>query len=236
MSKHLTVKNAIIILLILVLLYMQFCNRTVVERPVIQPAKEKIVEKNLQDAQRKHIYDSFDIVLKKDYAEDYKNEGYLINLLNENSRLVKINDNLQNISFPDTCKPVVTLLNNRYKEYVTQTGKTLTQAQQSISGLNQTISNQKKFLDTKDSEMKKVIILRDSCISDYSKLEKYSNKISPKRELIIGASGLTRYDLLNKIDVGIVLGYRTKNGTTLTAGVYTNKQVTLTISKSLVRF
>lgn len=232
MKRKDTYYLTIIGLFILVLLYMQFYNKPVPGKPIIQPAKEKIVERNLQDAQRRHIYDSFEVVIKKDYAKDYKNEGYLINLLNENSRLVAINEGLQNVTFPDTCKPIVTLLNTRYKEYVTQTGKTLNQAKVSISGLNKTIKDQKNFLTAKDKELNKVVKLRDSCISDYTKLEKSSNN----RGIIIGVSALSRYDLIKKIDVGINIGYSTKNRTTFTVGVYTNKQVTITLSKPLWRF
>jgi hypothetical protein len=232
MKRKDTYYLTVIGLFILILLYMQFCNKPAPGKTIIQPAKEKIVERDLQDAQRKHIYDSFEVVLKKDYAKDYKNEGYLINLLNENSRLVAINEGLQNITYPDTCKPVVTLLNNRYKEYVTQTAKTLAQTKVSISGLNKTVSDQKKYLAVKDVELNKVVKARDSCISDYAKLEKSSNN----RGIIIGASALSRYDLIKKIDVGVIIGYSTKNRTTFTIGVYTNKQVTITLSKPLWRF
>lgn len=234
--KQLSFKNIVIALLILILLWMQFCNRKVIEKPIVQPAKEKIVERNLQDSQRKHIYDSFEVVLKRDYKKDYQNESDLIKLLNENSELVSINDKLQKeLSFPDTCKPVVDLLNTRYNNYVTQTNKTLLQSKQSISGLSQTIQNQKKYLDAKDIEMVKVIKLRDSCINDYTKLEAYAKKGSAKREFGLGIAGNSPYTVL-KINPGISIYYRTKNGTQINAALYTNKQVTIGISKPLIRF
>lgn len=236
MKRKDTYYLTIIGLFILVLLYMQFCNKPVPEKPIVQPSKEKIVEFHLQDTERKHIYDSFEVVLKKDYAKDYKNEGYLINLLNENSRLVAANDNLQNTVYPDTCKPIVTLLSTRYNAYVSQTGKTLDQAKASLIDLAKTVNDQKKFLSVKDTELNKVIKLRDSCLTDYTKLEAYSKSIKPKRAIIVGVSALSRYDLIKKIDVGIIAGYSTKNKTTFTIGIYTNKQLTLTILKPIGRF
>lgn len=184
-----TFKNLLLFCMAVVLLYLLTCKKKTEVAPMITPSTEQIKVVNLAEEQRKHMEDSFNLVLRKHYKQDYQDSNYLIQLLNQNSELVSINTRLQNEVYPDTCKEIVSKYQKAYDLYAAQTKKTLDQCRASTSNLSSTIQTQKKYLSAKDSAYAKIKTAWDTCISGYQKLEKAVKKLQPHNKLAVGVVG-----------------------------------------------
>lgn len=217
-------------------LWYQSCHPTPVEKPTTTTVKTQSETVKIDTLIEKHLRDSFASVLKQHYKKDYDNESQFIKLVNENEELVKINLQLQKPIVQDTCKELDLFWNKKYTTYTTQTQKALTAARNSINGLNQTVSVQKKAMDTKDGLYRKLKGDIDTCLKYAAINEKYIKKVKPKREINAGITGMAAYAGQTNLGGGVTLGYRNKTGMDISAAVYSNKIVTVTIKRSLFKF
>lgn len=225
----------IVVILALVIFYLAKCRK--IPQPVITtPTKVLIDTLRLAEKERKHLKDSFELVLLKHYNQDYQDSNDLIKLLNQNSELSAINYNLQQATYPDTCEKIVSQWKNQYNTYAAQTGKTIDQAKKSLINLSSTIQTQKNYLAQKDREYLKLKAIADTCLDNGLKMEKYIKETKPKRELLLSVSAITTYAGEFKPAAGIGLAYRNKRGTQFEVSYYTNQMVQIGIKKPLFRF
>lgn len=144
-------------------------------------------------------------------------------------------ESLLNEIIPDTCLEYQNKMRVQYGNLKTETDKYKASATKTISTLQSLNNTQKSFLAQKDKEYKLIHNSFDTCIAQQKILEKYVNKVQPKREISAGVSAITSY-LNFKPQIGLIIGYRNKSGTQVTLGYYTNNYVSLSLSKPLFRF
>ncbi len=230
-----TLKNFLIFALVVIIIWLTPpCNSKPVEKPVVISANKIIDTLNLLDEQVKAMNDSFALIINKAYEDNDKNYTNYIHQLNINSELLR-NNKILSMPIPDTCKPLMMAWIERERQIKVASDNKDAAAKTTITGLQGTLWEQQRFLTAKDTAYNKLKRVADTCASAYKQIEKYAKKISPKREIILGLSGITPYDEI-KPSIGLVLGYKGKNGMELRAGYYTNKNVTVTLSKPLFRF
>lgn len=222
-------------ILILVIFYLYKCTPT----PVPQITTTTKVLKDtvrLIEQDRKHLTDSFNAVLKKQYAENYKNESDFIKLANQNAELSVINERLQQEIVPDTCKGIVKKYQDAYGNYEAQTNRTIEQAKKSLISLSGTVQTQKKFLDEKDKLYSRLKAVNDTCLANSAAMEKYIKKAKPKRSINLNVQAISPYIGKMKPEFGAGIGYENRKGLEVSFTYYTNQQISIRISKQLFRF
>lgn len=227
-------KNILIAALVIVLIYLLTCNKSVEKAPVVIKGATVRELINMVDIDKKRIEDSFKVILHKAYKDNEDNYTNYVNMLNQNSALYQENRLLQ-IPYPDTCKKIVSLWMEREQQIRAASDNKDKAAMKTITGLQGTVAEQQRFLTAKDTLYAKMRSIADTAGKALVALEKYISKISPKREVSVGISGITPYNEI-KPSLGLVLGYRGKNGMQVQAGYYLNKNITVTISKPLFKF
>lgn len=224
-----------LVILALVIFYLSKCRKPP-EPKTITTTKVLKDTVRLIEEDRKHITDSFTNLLKKHYQQDDFNNGQFINLVNQNTELAEINENLQKeLTYPDTCMEVVNKLNSAHQNYVSQTNRTIDQAKKSLINLSQTIQTQKSYLSAKDELYSRLKSANDTCIANNSALEKYAKKLKPKRSINLNVQAVSPYNLFKPV-FGAGIGYENKAGLEVSFTYYTNNQISVGIRKPLVRF
>jgi len=222
-------------ILILVIFYLYKCTPT----PVPQITTTTKVLKDtvrLIEQDRKQLTDSFNAVLKKQYAENYKNESDFIKLANQNAELSVINERLQQEIVPDTCKGIVKKYQDAYGNYEAQTNRTIEQAKKSLISLSGTVQTQKKFLDEKDKLYSRLKAVSDTCLSNSAAMEKYIKKAKPKHSINLNVQTISPYIGKIKPEFGAGIGYENRKGLEVSFTYYTNQQISIRISKPLFKF
>lgn len=224
-------------ILILVIFYLYKCTPT----PVPQITTTTKVLKDtvrLIEQDRKHLTDSFNAVLKKQYADNYKNESDFIELANQNAELSVINERLQNeLVVPDTCKGIVKKYQDAYGNYEAQTNKTIEQAKKSLISLSGTVQTQKKYIDAQTDLYNRLKKVSDTCLANSAAMERYIKKAKPKRELGLVVSGMNDFSTNNfKPAIGGGLSYSNKRRLQFVFTYYSNKTGSISIVKPLFRF
>ncbi len=229
--------NVFMLVCLGILLYILFADKCkrVVEKPQVIKGKDVVKLIDITDKRNKEITDSFNLILNKAYRDNDKNYTAYIKALNENAVLLNQRNLLENQTFPDTCTPIVNLWKGYANQLENNGVKKDAAAKLTITGLQGTVWEQQQFLKAKDSIYGKLHAICDTCAKALIQNEKYIAKIKPKNEIIVGVSAITRYDEI-KPSVGLILGFRGKTGTQVTAGYYLNKNVTVTISRPLIKF
>lgn len=226
----------IVLILGAVIFYLSKC------RPVPAPktiTTTKVLKDTIRmiEEDRKHLTDSFTSLLKKHYREDDFNNGQFINLVNQNTELAEINENLQKeLTYPDTCHEVVNKLTSAHGNYVSQTNKTIEQAKKSLIGLASTIKEQKNYLDAKDKLYARLKSVNDTCIANNAALEKYAKSVKPKRSINLNIQTISPYAGKISPEFGAGIGYQNRKGLEISATYWTNQQISISISKPLIRF
>ena len=226
----------ICIILVLVIFYLYRC------RPVPTPqtiTTTKILKDTLRliEQDRKKIEDSFNLVLQKHYKADEFNNGQFVNLVNQNTELAEINENLQReLTYPDTCRDVVNKLNSAHNNYVSQTKLTIDKAKQSLINLSQTVQTQKAYLTEKDKLYARLKSTLDTCITNNAALEKYAKQVKPKRSINLNIQTISPYAGKISPEFGAGVGYQNRKGLEISATYWTNQQISIRISKPLIRF
>ena len=223
-------------ILVLVIFYLYRC------RPVPTPqtiTTTKILKDTLRliEQDRKKIEDSFNLVLQKHYKADEFNNGQFVNLVNQNTELAEINENLQReLTYPDTCRDVVNKLNSAHNNYVSQTKLTIDKAKQSLINLSQTVQTQKAYLTEKDKLYARLKSTLDTCITNNAALEKYAKSVKPKRAITLNVQTISPYAGKISPEFGAGIGYMNRKGLEVSATYWTNQQISIRISKPLIRF
>lgn len=228
--------NIFILICLGVLLYILLADKCNPNKPQPVVIKGETVEKliDLTAQQKQAIDDSFNLILNKAYNDNDKNYTAYIKLLNENAELLMINK-LYETDYPDTCKPIIDAWVKREAQLKSISDRKDAAAKVTITGLQGTVSEQKRFLASKDTMFNRLKIICDTCATALTKLEKHIDQIKPKRHITVGVIAITPYTLL-KPAAGITLGYRGKKGTEIKLGYYTNNQVSIGISTTLFKF
>lgn len=237
--KPLTTSQRVNVLLLaglVILLYILLADKcsNPVPKPIIIKGKDVVKEISLVEKQKKAIEDSFRLILNKAYKSNDENYAAYLKALNENSELYKQNKILS-MPVPDTCKPLMMAWIERERQLKKVSDNKDAIANRTITGLQGTVREQGRFLVTKDTMYNRLKKVADTCATALTKLEKYADKIKPKRELNVGIIAISPYTLL-KPAAGITLGYRGNNGTEINIGYYTNNMVSIGIKKTLIKF
>lgn len=219
--------------ILLYILFAEKCGRSITQPTII---KGKDVERiiNLTVAEKQALDDSFNLILNKAYLQNDKNYTAYIEALNKNSELLR-NNRILSMPVPDTCKEIVSAWVKREYDLKTLSDNKDVAAKKTINGLQGTVYTQQRFLASKDTMFNRLKKISDTCAKALTALEQYSKKIKPKHELNIGLVAISPYTEI-KPQVGILLGYRGKTGTQFNVGYYSNKQISIGLSKTLFRF
>lgn len=208
----------------------------VVQQPPPNINKQLIDTSKILSEFKKKQDDSFNKILKPLYAQNERNNGEFVNLVNQNEELAQINSSLQKqLDYPDTCKKVVSILTTSHNQYVAQTKQTIEQGQRSIYGLNQTIQSQKSFLSEKDKLYSRLKSNIDTCIANNAALEKYAKQVKPKRAITVNVQALSPYSIIKPV-YGAGIGYVNKKGLEISATYWSNQQISISLRKPLIRF
>lgn len=193
--------------------------------PVQVTIKELIHDTIIQNKANARITDSFNRVIQYKDAENSQLYDDFTRLLNENQAL---QTPVINVPVIDTCKALDKAWQDKYSNFARQTGKTTLSAQRTIQGLQGTIGTQKQFMAAKDTALNKTKALLSDCISSYKAVPK------AKREISVGATLLG--DWSGNLHPGVSLGFRSIKGWGFEAAVYTGKQGTITVRKSIIKW
>lgn len=216
------------------LLWQTCKGKKVVEQPNVKPSIEIVKDTVALAALKKHLADSFNLLLSKlDRTNDKQYQEYLA-ALNTISELEADNTILK-IPVPDTCQSLNVAWIDKYNKYVKQSNAATRSANNTISGLNQTIGTQKKYLSQKDIDYNKLHSLLDTCTKGYAILEKSNKQLQPKREVAAGIRMLSAYAGIIKPEFGLELSYRNKKAMEISVGYYTNQTVSVGLKKRLFK-
>lgn len=230
-----TFKNILIAILGIIIIYLLTCNNSVEKKPVVIKGEEVIKEINLVEKERKHIEDSFNLIIQKAYQLNDDNYTAYIETININSELFRENKLLRQ-KVPDTCKPIVAAWIERERQLKVASDNKDAAAKKTITGLQGTLWEQQRFLYAKDSLYAKMRSVADTCAKALVKLEKYVKQVDPKRKILVSVSGMGMYGGKLNPAVGGGLVYQTKKGLQIDGKVYTNKIVTVGLSFPLIKF
>jgi hypothetical protein len=222
-----------IVIIVLVFLLFKSCGK-VEPKPVIITGKQvhdTIVE---VDKQAQRIRDSFTLVLNRKYKDDDANYQAYLKLLNDNAVLLNQNEMLS-IPVPDTCQKLQDSWIAKFNQVKVASNQKDVAANRTITGLQSTVTTQKKFLASKDTTISKYRTIADTCSKALSQLEAYAKKIKPKRELNAGIEVNSSYINLKPI-IGIGIGYRDRRGNQINAAIFSNQTISVGIKKTLFKF
>lgn len=222
-----------IAVVVLAILLFKQCNKPVV-KPTIITGKQVHDTITVIDEQAQRLRDSFTVVLNRKYRDDDANYQAYLKLLNENAVLINQNEMLS-APVPDTCQKLQQGWIAKFNQVKVASDKKDIAANRTITGLQSTVSTQKKFISQKDIDYAKMKSIADTCSVALTAMEKYAKKIKPKHEISIGISGMTNYVNL-KPAIGLGLGYRTRKGLQFDANVYSNQTITVGIKKTIIKF
>jgi len=235
-EKTLTIKNILIIALVLVIIFLLTCNREAPVVPVVTPVSvQKEVVRVDSIASRKYS-DSVSTIISRLEAEAKIDDKNIQELMDANTDLQVNIDSYITQVLPDTCQ--------EYQRGVIELNKKLNQSiadQQKAYSLS--LTNRSKQIAQKDvllgQERKNVGKLRaslDTCFAQQTTLTKALKQLSPKRSIGLGITTEAAWVKPNKFDMGAFIYYRGKNGTQFSLGAMTSQRIQLTYSKTLFKF
>lgn len=229
--------NVFLLICLGILLCLMFTDRCSpsIPKPVVIKGKDIVKQIDLADSQRKAVEDSFNLILNKAYNDNDKNYTAYIKTLNENSELLMENK-LLSTEYPDTCKPIVAAWIERERQLKNASDRKDASAYKTITGLQGTVYEQQRFLAAKDSAYAKMKTICDTCAEAVKAWEKYAKKIAPKRQFMLGVSGMGMYAGNLNPALGGSAAYQNKKGIQIDAAVFTNKIVVVGIKKTIFKF
>ena len=222
-----------LVIIVLAFLLFKSCGKPV-PKPTVITGKQVHDTITVIDAQAQRLRDSFMVVLSRKYRDDDANYQAYLKLLNENAVLINQNEMLS-APVPDTCQKLQQGWIAKFNQVKVASDKKDIASNRTITGLQSTVSTQKKYISQKDIDYAKMKSIADTCASALTAMEKYAKKIKPKHEISIGISGMTNYVNL-KPAIGLGLGYRTRKGLQFDANVYSNQTITVGVKKTLIKF
>lgn len=224
-----------VVIFILVWFFVKLCGET--PEPIVITGKQVHDTIQLIEAKRKHISDSFIIVLsEKERQIEIAKSNYDELMADYRNMQNDLTSSFNNEKYPDTCSKIVNLLSVKYNNLKAANDKKDAAANNVIKGLNNQVATQKNFLKQKDLDYAKMKSIADTCSKSLTAMGKYADKIKPKREVNGGVSGMANYAGNLNPAIGITLGYRTKKGFDISAAVYSNNVATITIKKTIFKF
>lgn len=236
-SKVFNIRNVIIAGLILWVIYSQYCNAPVVpiEKPDVKSTKEQAEVVRIDSIASALFQDSVNKIVNhwKQQANHWESNWNREVL--QNAELQNTVSDILNESVPDTCE--------QYKQKaIAEFNKLVLSSKKKDTACSKTITSYKNIFTQKDvlikkgkDDWRKLKVNFDTALAQQKKLEKYIDKIKPKREFIAGISANTNYNIF-KPQIGLTVGYRNRKGIQLNVSVYTNQQVSLTLTKPFARF
>ena len=235
-EKTLTIKNILIIALVLVIIFLVTCKRKAPEVPIVKTvAEQKVVVKVDSIASRKYS-DSVSSIISRLEAEAKIDDKNIQELMDANTDLqVNIDEYITQV-LPDTCQ--------KYQDGVIALNKKLNQSiidQQKAYSLS--LTNRSKQIAQKDvliqqgkKDLNKVRASLDTCFNQQTTLTKALRQLSPKRSIGLGITTEAGWINPIKFDAGAFIYYRGKNGTQFSVGAMTSQRIQLTYSKTLFKF
>lgn len=235
-EKTLTIKNILIIALVLVIIFLVTCKRKAPEVPIVKTVSEqKIVVKVDSIASRKYS-DSVSSIIARLEAEAKIDDKNIQELMDANTDLqVNIDEYITQV-LPDTCQ--------KYQEGVIALNKKLNQSiSDQQKAYSASLTNRSKQIAQKDvliqqgkKDLNKVRASLDTCFSQQTTLTKALKQLSPKRSIGFGITTEAAWVKPNKFDAGAFIYYRGKNGTQFSVGAMTSQRIQLTYSKTFFKF
>lgn len=235
-EKTLTIKNILIIALILVIIFLLTCNRKAPVVPVVTPVSvQKEIVRVDSIASRKYS-DSVSTIISRLEAEAKIDDKNIQELMDANTDLQLNIDDYITQTLPDTCQ--------QYQQGIIALNKKLNQSiaeQQKAYSLS--LTNRSKQIAQKDllisqgkKDFNKLKASLDTCWKQQTTLTKALKQLSPKRSIGLGITTEAGWIKPIKFDMGAFIYYRGKNGTQFGIGAMTSQRIQLTYSKTLFKF
>lgn len=237
LSKVFNIRNVIIAGLIIWVIYSQYCNAPVapIEKPQVKSVKEQAEVVRVDSIASALFKDSVNKIIGKWQSEAQRWESNWNREVLENRELQDTLGAWLSTTVPDTCREYQRKALEQYNKLAKINQSKDNSAAQTIRAKDNII-NQKDVLISKHKEdYTKLRINLDTCFAQQTKLEKYIDKVKPKREFIAGITANTNYNIF-KPEIGLTVGFRNRKGIQLNVSVYTNQQISLSLTKPLFRF
>lgn len=213
--------SKILLLLLLaiavIILWKWACNKPITT-PVTTPTETQVQVQVADEVLRQFYADSFfniirqknNLVIKLRIAHDDLMAEYL-NYQNDIS-------NTLGRPVPDTCKPIVALLNSQFAKLVATNSKKDSAAKTVITALHILNFEKDNFLNEKERAYSKLKNNFDVCIANAKVNEAYIKKINPKRGIYAGITAISNAATIYS-GIGVNIDYMNRNGTSYGVGV-----------------
>jgi len=219
MKTHLTIKNLLIAVLAIVILYLLTCNKKVADvTPIVKPISEQREAVRIDSIASQKFKDSVADIIKFWRGDAKKWQGNWNKEAEENAELQKGIGELLLAQVPDTCKEYQAKVLAEYNKLVSLSQKKDNSCNNIISAKENIIVQQNRLIQNGKEDYRKLRINLDTCWAQQKKLEDYNKKILPRSYIYIGATVIGRPAKVYE-GIGINLGYENRRGTKYEIGV-----------------
>lgn len=200
-----TTKNILIGLLILVILFLVYCNKTIVEKPAVVSRDTIISRVEVADKEMQKTVDSSYKVITQLKAENLSITKQLQSARFQITDLYQSNQNL--ISQVGNAELKNDLIDNSEAIRKNCEGRDSLN-QLSIANLNKQLSANDKIISAKTTFAYKLKSNLDTCLSNQAALERYAKQLQPRNELSVGLTA----NVNPAFGIGFIAQFRNKKG------------------------
>ncbi len=219
MKIHLTIKNLLIAVLAIVILYLLTCNKKVaVVTPIVKPISEQREAVRIDSIASQKFKDSVVNIINFWKHDAKKWQGNWNKEAEENAELQKGIGDLLLAQVPDTCKEYQAKVLAEYNRLVALNKKKDNSCNNLVRAKENIISQQNKLIQNGKEDYRKLRVNLDTCFAQQKKLEDYNKKILPRSSIYIGATVIGQPAKIYE-GIGINLGFENKRGAKYEIGV-----------------
>jgi hypothetical protein len=153
-------------------------------------------------------------------------------ILLENS----LSEYIAHVALPDSCKAIVGHISESLSKLIKANQEAAIACNGTISTKDTIIKQKDAVIEVGNNRYNKLVISFDTALSQQIKLQKYIDNIKPVPEIYMGVFARSAYQLSLNPTIGLSLGYRSKTGTQLELGGDLQRNIYLSIKKTLFKF
>jgi hypothetical protein len=234
-EKTLTIKNILIIALILVIIFLVTCHRKAPVVPVITPVSvQKEVVRVDSIASRKYS-DSVTTIIARLEEEAKIDDKNIQELMDANTDLQLNIDAYITQPLPDTCQQYqhgIIALNKKLNQSIADQQKAYSET---LTNRSRQIAQRDILIQQGKKDFSKLKLSLDTCWQQQTTLTKALKQLSPKRSIGLGVTSEAGWIKPIKFDMGAFIYYRGKNGNQFSVGAMTSQRIQLSYSKTLFK-
>lgn len=221
MKNPVTVKNVLILLLILVILYLAMCNKQDIPKPPnIKTTKEQANTVRIDSIASAHYKDSVNKIISYWQREAGHWEGNWNREVKDNAALQDTLGSWLSSSVPDTCEAYKQRALLEYNKLVVSNKAKDTACSKTIGALKNVITQTDVIVSKQKEDYTKLKVNFDTALSQQTRLQDYADKLTPHNKIAIGLVGnlypVIGYgigaDFIHKKGIVISLSAMTMNG------------------------